>query len=196
MKIIPKQSGAAFKVFKGQFIKVIDIEGRQVSDLVAFNAEDTREKLSAGKTMDFEESILITENNYLWSNRGNKLLRIVRDTNKRNDILLAPCSPQTFTIMYSGLQSDHPSCHNNLYKNLSEYGIEEDDIPTAFNIFMNVQFDNKGKLKVLPPTSVAGDFVLLQACTDLIIGITACSAPDSNGGSFKTIGYEISDNES
>lgn len=192
MNIINKQSGAAFKLIKGQQLKVVDISGEQVSDLVAFNLQDTREKFSAGKTMDFEESILLTTGNFLWSNRGNKLLEIKEDTNGRNDLLLAPCSQQTFEIMY-GIKEDHPSCFNNLKTHLAAFEIEPDNIPTAFNVFMNVQFDSKGGLSVDPPLSKAGDYVMFTALSDLIIGLTACSAPDSNNGSFKEIGYEIID---
>jgi uncharacterized protein YcgI (DUF1989 family) len=51
---------------------------------------------------------------------------------------------------------------------------------------MNVPIDaESGKLKVLPPISKAGDHVTFLAACDLIIGLTACSAPDSNGGTFK-----------
>lgn len=187
---IKPQSGAAFTLKKGQKLKVIDPKGSQVSDMVLFNAEDTREKISSGKTMDFEESILITHGNYLWSNRSRKMMKILEDTNGRNDFLLAPCSPETFQIMYNNPEY-HPSCFENLYTNLAPFGIEPDDIPTAFNIFMNVVFDETGKLQVLPPTSVAHDFVLFEAEMDLIIGLTACSAEDSNGGTFKPIHYEI-----
>ncbi|HZW76776.1 MAG TPA: urea carboxylase-associated family protein [Flavobacteriaceae bacterium] len=187
---IKPQSGAAFTLKKGQKLKVIDPKGSQVSDMVLFNAEDTREKISSGKTMDFEESILITHGNYLWSNRSRKMMKILEDTNGRNDFLLAPCSPETFQIMYNNPEY-HPSCFENLYTNLAPFGIKPDDIPTAFNIFMNVVFDETGKLQVLPPTSVAHDFVLFEAEMDLIIGLTACSAEDSNGGTFKPIHYEI-----
>ncbi|MDX1602294.1 MAG: DUF1989 domain-containing protein, partial [Salinimicrobium sediminis] len=58
VQIIEKQTGAAFKLQKGQKLKVIDPQGEQVSDMVLFNAEDPREKISSGKTLDFEESIL------------------------------------------------------------------------------------------------------------------------------------------
>jgi uncharacterized protein YcgI (DUF1989 family) len=88
----------------------------------------------------------------------------------------------------------HRGCFGNLAEALSEYGIEADDIPVAFNIFMNVPVDGEsGKLQVLPPTSKAGDFIRLRAEMDLIIGLTACSAPASNGGSFKPIHYIIED---
>ncbi len=40
---IAPRSGAAFRLAKGQRLKVIDPQGEQVSDLLAFNAEDTGE---------------------------------------------------------------------------------------------------------------------------------------------------------
>ncbi|WP_034257978.1 DUF1989 domain-containing protein [Altibacter lentus] len=187
---IPKQSGVAFRLAKGDILKVIDPHGEQVSDMVCFNAHDFKEKISGGKTFDFEASILITKGNRLWSNRSRPLMKILEDTNGRNDFLLAPCSPETFEIMYDH-KGYHPSCFENLYTNLKPFGIEPDDIPTAFNIFMNVRFDQNGKLTVAAPTSTAGDYVLLEALEDLVVGLTACSAPDSNNGSFKPIHYEI-----
>ncbi len=190
VQIIEKQTGAAFKLQKGQKLKVIDPQGEQVSDMVLFNADDPREKISSGKTLDFEESILITKGNWLWSNRSKKMMKILEDTNGRNDFLLAPCSPETFKIMYNN-PDYHPSCFENLYTNLAPFGIEPDDVPTAFNIFMNVQFDQNGKLSVDPPLSKAGDYVLFEAEMDLIVALTACSAEDSNNGSFKPIHFEI-----
>ncbi|NRT12136.1 DUF1989 domain-containing protein [Flavobacterium sp. 14A] len=189
--LIPPQTGAAFALKKGDFLTVVDPLGSQVSDMVLFNLDDKKEKLSSGKTLDFEESILISAGNFLWSNRSHKMMEIVEDTNGRNDFLLAPCSPETFQIMYNN-HEEHPSCLNNLKVNLAAYDIELDDIPTAFNIFMNVQFDDKGKISVLPPTSTAGDYVKFKAEMDLIVCLTACSAEDSNGGTFKPIHYMVS----
>ena len=190
VKKIEKQTGVAFILKRGQKLKVIDPLGEQVSDMVLINAEDVREKISSGKTLDFEENLLITKGNFLWSNRSRKMMEILEDTNGRNDFLLAPCSPETFQIMYKN-PDYHPSCFENLHANLAPYGIEPDDVPTAFNIFMNVQFQLNGKLSVDPPLSKPGDFVLFEAKMDLIVALTACSAEDSNNGSFKPIHYEI-----
>ncbi len=191
-QLIAPQTGASFTIKKGQYLTVIDPLGEQVSDMVLFNEHDKKEKLSSGKSLDFEECILLTTGNFLWSNRSNKMMEIVADTNGRNDFLLAPCSPETFKIMYDN-HEEHPSCLNNLEKNLSQFGILLDDIPTAFNIFMNVQFDQKGKISVLPPTSLPGDHVTFRAEMDMIVCLTACSAEDSNGGTFKPIHYDVSD---
>lgn len=190
INVIEKQTGAAFVLKKGQKLKVIDPQGEQVSDMVLFNLEDAREKISSGKTLDFEENILISKGNFLWSNRSKKMMKILEDTNGRNDFLLAPCSPETFQIMYKNPEY-HPSCFENLYTNLKKFNIQPDDVPTAFNIFMNVQFAKNGKLSVDPPLSKAGDYVLFQAEMDLIVALTACSAEDSNNGSFKPIHYEV-----
>ena len=190
INVIQKQTGVAFILKKGQILKVIDPKGEQVSDMVLFNASDPKEKLSSGKTFDFEESILLTKGNFLWSNRSRKMMEITEDTNGRNDFLLAPCSPETFELMYN-YSGYHPSCFENLYTNLEPFGIFPDDIPTAFNIFMNVQFDDNGKLSVNPPTSKPNDFVVFVALMDVIVGLTACSAEDSNNGTFKPIHYEI-----
>jgi hypothetical protein len=190
INVITKQSGKAFELRKGDVLTVIDPEGQQVSDMVLFNKHDVREKLSSGKTLDFEESILITKENFLWSNRSNQMVKIIEDTNGRNDFLLAPCSKETFEIMYK-FEGYHRSCLENLQNNLEPFGIQKDDIPTAFNIFMNVSFDELGKISVLPPTSKPGDFISFRAEMDLIVCLTSCSAEDSNGGSFKPIHFSI-----
>lgn len=161
IKQIEKQSGIAFTLKKGQRLKVIDPQGEQVSDMVLFNKEEPGEKLSSGKTLDYEETILITKGNFLWSNRSRKMMEILEDTNGRNDFLLAPCSPETFQIMYNN-PNYHPSCFENLSESLKPFGISSVDIPNAFNIFMNVQFDSNGKLSVEPPLSKAVILCYLQ----------------------------------
>ena len=86
---IEKQRGASFRLKKGQLLKVMDPEGEQVSDMVAFNAHDLGEKISSGKTFDFEETLLLTAGNKLWSNLGHVMMEIVEDTNGRNDFLIS-----------------------------------------------------------------------------------------------------------
>ena len=188
---IPPRSGTAFRLEAGQTLKVIDPQGMQVCDLLAYNAADVREVISSGRTFDYEETIRLTTGNRLWSNRSNPLLEIVEDTVGRHDFLLTPCSEATFRHFYPG-EPVHRGCFGNLAEALAPYGVEPDAIPTAFNVFMNVPVDgDTGRLQVLPPISLAGDYVRLRAAIDLVIGLTACSAGASNGGSFKPIDFEI-----
>ena len=191
VNIIPPRSSVSFTWKKGQRLKVVDIQGEQVSDFVCFNLHDTREYLSSGRTMDYAETIFLTKGNPFYSNRSNVMFEIIEDTVGRHDFLLTPCSSDTFRIIY-GHKDPHRGCLGNLSEALKPYGISTDDIPVCFNIFMHVDVDgNTGKISVLPPKSRAGDYVLLEAKMDLIVGMTACSAEMSNNYAFKPIGYEI-----
>ncbi len=176
---------------KGQQLTVIDPRGEQVADLLAFNADDLDEVISSGRTLDYAETIYLTTGHALYSNRSRVMLDIVADTVGRHDFLLTPCSVDTFHHFYPTLPP-HRGCFGNLAAALAPYGVVPDRIPTAFNCFMNVAVDGEtGKLRVLPPISKAGDMIVFRAAMDLVIGLTACSAPDSNGGTFKPIDYRI-----
>ncbi|GAN50136.1 hypothetical protein ME121_4173 [Methylobacterium sp. ME121] len=192
MQTIEPRSGVAFTLDRGQRLTVIDPCGEQVADLLAFNRHDTGEVISSGRTLDYASRIYLTTGDPLYSNRSNILLRIVEDTVGRHDFLLTPCSSDTFRIIY-GDTNPHRGCFGNLAAALAPYGIAPDAIPVAFNCFMNVPVDGAtGALTVAPPLSRAGDRIVFVAETDLIIGLTACSALQSNNGSFKPIHYSVS----
>ncbi|MDF7814745.1 urea carboxylase-associated family protein [Hymenobacter sp. YC55] len=191
LTIIPPRSGTAFILRQGQRLKVVDIEGEQVSDFVCYSLADKAEYLSSGRTIDYAETIFLTKGHPFYSNRSNIMFELVEDTVGRHDFLLTPCSADTFRIIY-GHTHPHRGCFGNLCEALQEYGISPDTIPICFNIFMHVTVDGEtGKVDVLPPKSKAGDYVILEAKTDLLVGMTACSAEMSNNYSFKPIGYQI-----
>lgn len=188
---IPPRSGVGFRLDKGRRLTVIDPEGRQVSDLLAYAADDLREVISSGRTLDYANRIYLSTGDKLYSNRSNVMLEIVEDTVGRHDFLLTPCSKDTFRIIY-GDTDPHRGCFGNLHAALEPFGVEADSIPTAFNCFMNVPVNGEtGAFTVEPPLSRAGDHITFRAEMDLVIGLTACSALQSNGGSFKPIQYRI-----
>jgi uncharacterized protein YcgI (DUF1989 family) len=191
-QIILPRSGAAFVLKKGERLKIIDIEGEQVSDFICYNLHDKGEYLSSGRTIDYAETIYLTKGHSFYSNRSNIMFDMIEDTVGKHDFLLTPCSAEMFRIIY-GDKEPHKGCFGNLRDNLNKFGIAADQIPTCFNVFMNVPVDGTtGKVSVLPPLSKAGDYVVIKARMDLVVGMTACSAGMSNNFSFKPIGYEIS----
>jgi uncharacterized protein YcgI (DUF1989 family) len=184
------QTGTGFVMRRGQLLKIIDPQGEQVSDLTSFAHDDQSEWLSSGRTIDYANTIYLTTGHTLYSNRSRPMWTIVDDTVGRHDFLLTPCSPETFRIIYK-TTTHHPSCFQNLVEGLAAYGIAPDAIPTTLNVFMNVEILPTGELRILPPRSRAGDYLLLRAEMDLIVGVTACSAELSNNGRFKPIDVEI-----
>jgi uncharacterized protein len=188
---IAPRSGVAFRLNAGQRLRVIDPEGEQVSDMLAFNAGDTNEVISSGRTLDYASRLYLTTGDPLYSNRSNVMLKIIEDTVGRHDFLLTPCSKDTFRIIY-GDTDPHQGCFGNLAEALAPFGIGPDQIPVAFNIFMNVTIDPATtELKVEAPLSKAGDHILFEARQDLIIALTACSALQSNNFAFKPIHYVV-----
>ncbi len=188
-RILPR-SGTAFRLSRGDILTVIDPEGGQVSDMLAIALEDPAEVLSNGRTFDYEETLRLTQGNRLWSNRSRVMLTIIEDRAPHHDFLLMPCSEGTFKHFYPD-KPLHRGCFGNLAEAMAPYGLEPDAIPTAFNIFMNVTVAADGRIAVLPPETEPGDFLRLRAEMDLVVGLTACSAYASNGGSFKPIDYVV-----
>jgi uncharacterized protein YcgI (DUF1989 family) len=184
------QTGTAVEVARGQLLRISDPEGEQVSDLISFARDDKREWLSSGRTIDYANTIYPTTGHVLYSNRSRPMWMIIEDKVGRHDFLLTPCSPDTFRIIY-GNDAYHPSCLENLSRALVPYGITIDMIPTTLNLFMNVEVLPSGEINILPPLSKAGDYIVLRAEMDLIVGITACSAELSNNGSFKPIDVDL-----
>ncbi len=187
---IHPQSGTAFKLKRGQVLRVIDPMGEQVSDLMAYSEADLDEYLSSGRTIDYANTIYVTSGHTLYSNRSNPMFTILQDQVGRHDFLLTPCSPETFKIIYNN-HAHHPSCFANLAQHLAPYGIAPDRISTTFNIFMNVKIADNGELTIDPPLSKAGQYIELRAEMDMIVGVTACSAEMSNNYSFKPIDIQI-----
>jgi uncharacterized protein YcgI (DUF1989 family) len=191
--VIPPRSGVAFVLKKGQRLTITDLRGEQVSDFICYNLNDTNEYLSSGRTIDYAETIFLTTGHRFYSNRSNIMFQMVEDTVGRHDFLLTPCSSDTFRIIY-GHTHPHRGCFGNLAEALAPFGVQPDQLPVCFNIFMHVTVDgDTGKVGVLPPKSKAGDHVVLQAEIDLVVGMTACSAEMSNNYSFKPIGYSIAE---
>jgi uncharacterized protein len=191
IRIIPPRSGTAFELKRGESLKVIDPQGEQVADLVAFNRHDTGEAISSGRSIDYAGKIYLSTGDAIYSNRSQVLLHIVEDTVGRHDFLLSPCSAEMFRIIY-GDTEPHRGCFGNLAEALAPYGVAPDAIPTAFNVFMNVPLDaSTGVIRVEPPLSRAGDYIVFEARMDLLIGLTACSAGQSNNFAYKPIHYEV-----
>lgn len=188
---IPPCSAATVELGTGDELVVIDPEGQQVSDVVAFALADSGEYLSSGRSLDYAGCLWLTTGAVLYSNRSRPMFTILEDSCGRHDFTLTPCSKDTFRIIY-GESGERPGCEGNLAAALAPYDIGVDRIPIAFNAFMHVAIEaTTGKFQVLPPLSTAGDFVRLRAEMPLVTGVTACSAGQSNNFCFKPIDFQV-----
>lgn len=184
------QTGIAFTAQRGQLIRIVDVEGEQVSDLICFARGDFGEYLSSGRTIDYNGKLYLSTDDILYSNRSNPMLTIVADQVGKHITLYAPCSQEMFSLSY-GVTEAHPNCLDNLAINLERFGIRASQIPTTFNAFVNVGISKEGKITIHPPLSKAGDYLDLRAEMDLVVGVTACSAGKCNNYRCTSIEVEV-----
>lgn len=187
---IAPQSGVAFKLRRGEVLRIIDPLGEQVADLFAFKDGDHACSLSSGRSIDYASKIYLSTGDVLYANDSQRMFTIGQDTVGRHDFLLTPCSQEMFEILYQH-RGHHPSCFENLATSLADYGVRPEQISTTFNVFMNVGVGPTGAVSVDVPRSKPGDFIELHAEMDMVCALTSCSAEKSNNGVFKPIDYQI-----
>jgi uncharacterized protein YcgI (DUF1989 family) len=186
-RLVAARTGASFELRAGARFRIVDVEGQQVSDLVAFHQDDLRERLSPANTRKLNGALKISRGGVLYSTRCRPLLRITEDTVGEHDLLFSSCSAYDYRVRF-GLTAPHASCLSILADVLAPHGIEEAMIPDPFNVFQHSAVNPDWTLTTLAPRSHAGDFIELEAAADCLVALTACPQ-DQNPCN----GYRITD---
>lgn len=163
---------AAFTMRSGNVLRIIDTEGKQVADVVAFNLHDFGERMNNENTMLINGAYNPTQGHVVYSNECSPMFTILRDTVGRNYPGGAMCSERLNYVRY-GIPGTL-NCRENLAHALRPWHIDERDIPGCFSPFMNVIHHPDGRAAIEEPTSRAGDLIDLRAEQDLLVAISAC----------------------
>src|SRR5690625_3018482 len=151
---IPAASAKAFRVEAGELIRIIDVQGSQVADVVAFDAEDPEEYFSQAYTRVILERERVGEGDRLFSNRMEPLLEIAADDVGVHDITFPPCSTKVFETMFD--IHGRTGCREHLAEALAPHGIDPERVTDPFNAFMHTK-----DMIILLPTTTAGSSVTL-----------------------------------
>lgn len=183
-RVIPAREFHAVPMAKGQTLRIIDVEGQQVMDLVAFNPHDPAEKLSMVWTNVLNRSWRITEGHVLYSNRAAAMFRITEDTVGMNYSGGGFCTDDANFVRY-GVRGTR-NCADNLTRALAPYGITRRDLDEAccFNVFMNIAYDPDGTFEIRAPICRAGDHMDLEAQRDVLVGMSCCPQERNPGSGF------------
>jgi aminomethyltransferase len=167
----------SYEVKAGQYIQVIDVEGRQCSDFLAFCARQlaggTERGLDATTTRNLTGSAYPQPGLFgkFYDQDMRPLVEVVRDTVGRHDTFALACNAKYYEDMgYPG----HANCTDNFNGQLTGYGIEPRKGWPALNFFYNTAFSEANQLVFDEPWSRPGDYVLLRAVTDLVCASSAC----------------------
>ena len=167
----------AYEVKAGEFIQIIDVEGRECSDFQAFGVAG----LDRGVERCIDATVTRTLMGAAYPGPGllskycdvdmRPLVEVVRDTVGRHDTFGLACSAKYYEDLgYPG----HVNCSDNFSRALAPYGVAARRGWMAANFFYNTFFDERNQLYLDEPWSRPGDYVLLRALADLVCVSSAC----------------------
>ncbi|GMV46487.1 MAG: urea carboxylase [Pseudomonadota bacterium] len=180
-------------VATGQRVRIVDLEGQQVSDFMSFAREDPREQLSMYSSRAVNSNWRLTAPHQLYSNLVRPMWQIEVDTVGENYCGGGYCNARMNALRYGA--PDAPNCETNLEKALAPYGLNRWSFgpDTCFNIFMTYAYEMNGVLEIREPKSGAGDEIILRALMPQIVAISNCPQVRNpvNAGRLKPLRVEI-----
>ena len=170
--LVPGGFGRSFSARRGQLITVIDLEGKQAGDFVAFKADDLREALSPPHTREALASLYIKVGNRLLTNRRRPILEVVEDTVGIHDATIPACDPTRYEVDFG--VPDHRNCLENLHEALTEYRLDILHIPEPFNLFQNTPVVADGRIGITDPLTKPRDRIVFRALLDIVGALSPC----------------------
>jgi uncharacterized protein len=171
--LVPAREGRAVTVPQGAAVRIIDVEGNQVADVFAFNADDVWEYHSPVHTRAAVSRLFPLVGEPFISNRRRPMLTLERDdTPAVHDMLIAPCDSERYEGL--GVRGWHASCRENLERAMRDQGHDLICIPASINLFMNIPVSEDGALGWEPAPTGPGDSITLRAAMECIVVVSAC----------------------
>ncbi len=167
----------AYVVKAGEYIQIIDVDGRQMTDFQCFSAR----KLDKGIENALDATVTRTLTGRALPVPGlpskafgfdfEPLVEVVQDTVGRHDAFATACNPRYYDdVGYPG----HVNCTENFNHALDHYGIAKRKGWEALNFFYNTRMDHADQIIADEAWSRPGDYVLLRALTDVVCVSSAC----------------------
>ena len=174
---IARASATAYEVKAGQWIQVIDVEGRQCSDFQVFPIDMLDRGIERCLDVTTTRTLMglgypqpgLTAKYYDQDMRP--LVELVQDNCGRHDAFGLACAAKYYEDMgYPG----HANCSDNFNAALAPYPIAPRRGWMAMNYFYNTIVDDLNQFYLDEPWSRPGDYVLMRALEDLVCVTSAC----------------------
>jgi aminomethyltransferase len=175
--LVKARTAYSYTVKAGEYIQIMDVEGRECSDFQCFDAE----KLGKG----LERNLDATNTRYIigaaypkpglhskfYDQDLSALLEVIQDTCGRHDSFGNACTAKYYDDAgYPG----HVNCSENFNRALQTHGIEPRTGWMAINLFYNTTIDDNNQMYFDEPWSRPGDYILMKALKDLVCVTSAC----------------------
>jgi hypothetical protein len=172
--IVPARAPWRHRVNAGETLRIVDVEGNQAVDFLAYAAADDAERYSAQDTIAAQANIFLRTGSVLLSNEGRPMMTIVDTSVDYHDTIGGACSCESNALRYGHhTKAQHACVDNFLEANLRD-GRTKRDIVSNVNFFMNVPVEADGALGIVDGISAPGLTVDLRAEMDVIVVVSNC----------------------
>jgi urea carboxylase-associated protein 1 len=169
---VPAKGETSFVLKDGQVFRTIDVEGKQVADVMLYRLQDPEERYWVANTIKLNGKAYLTTGHTLYSDRANPMATIVADTCGTHDTLCGSCSADIDFVRYQ--VKWHPNCTDNFVRSLARYNLKRHDMVMSFNLFMNAPVQPDGSFAIVEPRSSSGDYIDIRADMDVIVCFSNC----------------------
>jgi aminomethyltransferase len=171
MRIAPGDA-RAYGVKAGEYVQIVDVEGKECSDFLAFNGSDYADEMNLTLTRTNCEGLWPAPGQYVYAGSGIALLRMEEDLVGRHDTTLPACNAAYYAAMG---YPDHKNCTDSFNRALAAFGLGVRNPWEPINFFFNTRLaEDQRTLVIEEPLSRPGDYVLMRAETDLLLATSAC----------------------
>lgn len=170
--VVPGGFGGGWEARAGEYVTIIDLEGEQTGDFVAFVADDPEEWLSPVHCREALRSIFVHEGDRLVSNRRRAILEIVHDDVGVHDATIPACDPTRYAVEFG--VPGHRNCLENLWGSVRERGVSIERMPEPLNLFQNTPIVGDGRIGLTDPLSLPGQRIVLQPLVDVFGSLSPC----------------------
>ena len=175
---IPAATAASYLVKAGEYIQVIDVDGRQCSDFQCFDLamldRGIERCLDATATRSLMASAYPGPGLHarFFDVELEPVVEVIQDTCGRHDSFGLACTSKYYDDLgYPG----HVNCSDNFNRALQAYPVTPRKGWMAMNLFFNTFFDSAYQLYSDEPWSRPGDYVLFRALRDMVCVSSSCS---------------------
>ena len=173
-EVVPARAPWLFRVYAGQRLRIVDLEGNQAVDFLIYAAADDAERYSAQDTVAAQGNLFLRQGTVLRSNEGRPMMTIAATSVDYHDTIGGACSCESNSLRYGHhTKAEHACVENFLEANLTE-GRGKRDIVSNINFFMNVPVEPDGALGIVDGISAPGLTVDLFAEMDVTVVVSNC----------------------
>ena len=175
---VKRGTAKAYEVKRGQFIQILDVEGQQCSDFMAMRADALGRGIeryidsTVSRTMVRSAYPMPGLNDKFFDQDMRPLLAVRQDTVGRHDTFALACTARGYEERgFPG----HLNCSDNISAAFAPFGIRSRRAWPAINFFFNSWIEWQNNVIAADEAwSRPGDYVVMEALTDLVCVSTAC----------------------